>query len=90
MSVKYAYVVVKFKGLLDFSSSPAASNQDGKVELLRLQPLLLQHVPAKHVQSLLQLPDSKNSNYAQRPTKNTHDGSNECANLVLLDQFFAL
>lgn len=59
MSMKCAYVVVQFKGLLEVSSSPAASYQDRIVKLLRLQPLLLQHVSAEHVQSLLQLSDNK-------------------------------
>lgn len=69
MSIKCAHIVVKFKGLLEFSSSPAASYQDRIVKLLWLQPLLLQHVSAEHVQSLLQLSDNKYNNYTQRETK---------------------
>lgn len=90
MSIKCAYIVVKFKGLLEVSSSPAASYQDRIVKLLRLQPLLLQHVSAEHVQSLLQLSDDKYNHDTQRETKNRQCRSHKCTNLVLLNQFFAL
>lgn len=53
------YIIVESKGLLQLSSSTTASYEDGEVELLRLQPLPLQHVSAEHVQSLLQLSEEQ-------------------------------
>lgn len=53
--MKYPYIIVELEGLLELSSSTTASDQDAVVELLRLQPLSLQHVSAEHIQSLLQL-----------------------------------
>lgn len=74
------------------SSSTTASYQDRVVELLRLQPLTLQHVSAEHVQSLLQLSEDArglNTKGRRQTQKNRHNYLKN-PNLVLFDEPLAL
>lgn len=72
------------------SSSAAASDQDRIVELLGLQPLLLQHVLVEQAQSLLQLSQEERRVLMHRQRREEQTKQVSCAHLVLSDQLLAL